>query len=243
MKLLKNKNGELTTQQIVFLVILITSFVVILFFLFRLNLGGETQKEICHNSIVLKGKSVPGFGDLDCRINYLCVSGGANCEGINPTQTIKVDSNDKNEIMKAIVDEMADCWWMFGEGKVDYEGNDWDGYHCANCAILKFDEKIQEKYSELGYNDVYNFLKNPKKDSQTYLQYLYGTNSMDSVKNIIEVKQFKLDTLFSTKERYTILTGLNPNWPSDDSIISPSFVESAKVKESTMCDVFDLTKA
>ena len=53
-----NKKGELTTHQLVGLIILIVSFAVILFLLFRLNLGETTNKEICHNSVIMKGKSI-----------------------------------------------------------------------------------------------------------------------------------------------------------------------------------------
>ena len=55
MKFLKNKKGEMTTQQIVLLIILIASFAVILGFLFKLNFGAESEKDICHNSVVLRG--------------------------------------------------------------------------------------------------------------------------------------------------------------------------------------------
>src|SRR3989339_538597 len=85
-----NKRGELTTQQIVGLIILITSFAVILFLLFRLNLGEISEKEICHNSVVLKGQSPSNFdvGNLDCKTNYVCISGGEDCKDL------KIDGSD-----------------------------------------------------------------------------------------------------------------------------------------------------
>ena len=49
-----NTRAELTTQQIVGLIILIISFVIILYFIFALNLGETTDKEICHNSVALR---------------------------------------------------------------------------------------------------------------------------------------------------------------------------------------------
>ena len=148
MKKIKNSRGELTTQQIVLLIILITSFSIILFFFFKLNLGEETQKTICHNSVILKGSLVSSLrgGNLDCRTNYLCISGGEECEGINPTITKEVDLSKpdaKEVIMKTVADEMADCWWMFGEGKIDYVG-DYIGTHCAVCSIIEFDESLKE---------------------------------------------------------------------------------------------------
>ena len=66
MKKIKNSRGELTTQQIVLLIILITSFTIILFFFFKLNLGEETDKELCHNSVVLKGSLPSDLTSLNC---------------------------------------------------------------------------------------------------------------------------------------------------------------------------------
>ncbi len=238
----KNCKAELTTQQIVGLVILITSFAIILFLLFRLNLGETTDKQICHNSVVMKGKTVLG-GSLDCKINYVCISGGGKCEGINPTITIEVNPNNKTQVMKAIADEMTDCWWMFGEGKINYVGKDIVGYHCAICSIIKFDEKIQIK--EITYNEFYNYLANTKKDkTQTYLKYLYDTNLLENVKSELEVKQFKFEESFQLNERYAVVTGLNVEvWPQENMIVYPSFVKSSEIKDKTKCDVFDITKA
>ena len=205
MKKIKNSRGELTTQQIVLLIILITSFSIILFFFFKLNLGQETQKTICHNSVILKGKSIPslGGGNLDCRTNYLCISGGEDCEGINPTETIKVDSENKNEVLKSIANEMADCWWMFGEGKVDYVGgiNLIDNNVCSICSIVAFDDEITQE--KISYEEFYEYLKNTKKDeSNTYLSYLY---------NVFELESFSEDYLkeeLDFSKEYFVLTAL-----------------------------------
>src|SRR3989339_574623 len=100
-----NKRGELTTQQIVGLIILITSFAVILFLLFRLNLGEISEKEICHNSVVLKGQSPSNFevGNLDCKTNYICISGGEDCKDFNHTNIINININQKPEKMGWII--------------------------------------------------------------------------------------------------------------------------------------------
>ena len=262
----KQKRAELTTQQIVLLIILITSFAVILILFFRLDLGGEeTQKEICHNSVVLKGKGTlaklaAGGGSLDCRTNYVCISGGGKCEGINPTETKKINLIDsekpedikknKEAIMEVIADEMADCWWMFGEGKIDYGGSwdskletivPWSKYNCAVCSDLKFDKIIQDKIQEINYNEFYIFLNSNKKDdSQTYLKYLYDSNSFDVVKSKLEVKDkdFKFSKSFLTKERFVIITGMKKG-----GYIHPYFIESNKITTKTECGIFDITKA
>jgi len=140
-----NKKGELTTTQLVTLIVLIVSFVIILYFFTRLNLGETGDKEICHNSVVLQEKLATA-GPLDCRTNYVCVSGGEDCKDFSSTIKREVNPNNKLEINQTISDEMDDCWWMFGEGKVDYIRYSWKpdflvGVHCAICSVVKFDRE------------------------------------------------------------------------------------------------------
>jgi hypothetical protein len=143
------KRGELTTQQIVMLIVLLASFVVLFLFLVKVNFQDTSQKEICQSSVQLIGKAkTTFFSNIDCKIHYLCISGGGECKGFTSKDTAKISLNDaevaKKEIMKVIADEMADCWWMFGEGKVDYSGGAWvkDSAVCAVCTQFAFDEKI-----------------------------------------------------------------------------------------------------
>tara|TARA_Y100000310_G_C20500496_1_gene723738 strand:+ start:159 stop:917 length:759 start_codon:yes stop_codon:yes gene_type:complete len=252
MRFKKIKKGEITTQQIVFLIILITSFVVILFLFFRLNLGEVSNKEICHNSVVLKGKSVSGFGSLDCKTNYLCISGGEDCEGINPTQTIEVDPKNETQVLRAITDEMVDCWWMFGEGNVNYV-EDYSGTHCAVCSTVKFDEVL--KGNEISYDDLFGYLiKNKKSESQTFYQYLYPyfpkfDDLLNNFKYLSEEKDKKLDLTQS----FSIMTGRNKEFEptdifpfaeseSNDLIVPVYFIKTSDIKELG-CTDFDITKA
>ncbi|MFH1311186.1 MAG: hypothetical protein ABIH65_02165 [Nanoarchaeota archaeon] len=210
--MLENKRAELTTKQLVTIIILIVSFIIILFLIFQLNLGGTTDKEICHNSVVLKGQSQIVAGPLDCRTSYICISGGNDCSITKTASKVDVDPNDKNEIMKAIADEMASCWWMFGEGKIDYGagllGSSSVGY--ALCSIIEFDDKVQEKIKEISYSEFYNYLKTIQKEgSQNYLNYLYGVNDVNYL--VIE-SQFTINInqdKIMTNQRYSILTGID----------------------------------
>ena len=194
-----NNRGELTTQQLITIIILIISFAVLMIFIFRLNLRGEaTNKEICHNSVLLKEKT---GGSLDCRTNYICISGGGKCEDFNSNQEIvKINMNPKlkegedkeqnikNQIMKIIADEMADCWWMFGEGQVDYASFELTEkgrtlpYQCAICSSVKFNEEVS-KLGNIDANFFTEFLKSNEKNKGTsYLYYLYKINDADKLK-------------------------------------------------------------
>ena len=149
------KRGELTTQQLVVIIILIISFVVILFLFFRLNLGGETNKDICHNSVVMAGKTKTG--SLDCKTTYVCISGGGDCEEFVATTT--VDAKTEEDIVKIIQKEIKDCDWMFGEGKINYLKGipivKFDiptlTHHCAICSSIKFDEKLKDQ--NINFNE------------------------------------------------------------------------------------------
>lgn len=206
-----NKKGEITTQQLVMIIVLIVSFAVILFFLVRLNLQSTSDKEICHNSVVLKSKSKNLVGKLDCNTNYLCISGGNDCEGITTSETVKVDATNKNEIMKAIADEMADCWWMFGEGEVDYlsidEKQDWK-YTCGLCSVVKFDDKIISESEPITYREFYEYLNILKYgDSETYFTYLYDTSNVDEFLSESPVKIDIDNSYLISDEKYAIVTG------------------------------------
>lgn len=200
--------GELTTQQIVGIIILIVSFVVILAFIFRLNLGETTEKEICHNSVALKGQSALASGPLDCKTSYVCITGGEECEGFSESRTIEVDL-DKDEILKTIADEMADCWWMFGEGKIDYtKGIDWGDVTgnkaCALCSIISFDIKIKDSESiEFTIGDFYEYLRiNEKEKGKSYLYYLTGKSDYNKENSIY-------DKPLDLTKKYNVLTGIS----------------------------------
>jgi hypothetical protein len=235
---MKNNKGEITTKQLVTLIILILSFTVILFLIFRLDLGETSDKQICHNSVVLRSQSKLTTGPLDCKTNYLCISGGGECESLTPTTTIEVDPGDEDEIMQAIADEMADCWWMFGEGDINYVGTDLLGYHCAICSSIGFDDEIGVS---ITYEDLFNYLEITEKDnSQTYLKYLFDIfEAEDFIEQSVYLTN-NYNTPFSFNEKYSVITGRNVEL-GEDRVIPVYFIKTSDLGE-TPCDEF-ITKA
>lgn len=245
--LFKEKKGELTTQQIIILIILVISFVVLLYFLFVLNPAETSSKQVCYNSVVLISKGQGLIGSLDCNTNYLCISGGDSCTNFNPTATVEINTENKNEILKAIADEMADCWWMFGEGKVDYIGKPLGGDpRCAVCSRIKFDEKIQSKIKEITYSELYDYMKTHQSShdtSQNYLKYLYGVSSLEFSNT--ETKEFNVNSVpINTDKDYIIITGIDPEPPLiSDKYIKVNIVNTDEAIAKTRCEIFDITKA
>lgn len=203
---IRKKKGELTTAQLVTIIILIVSFVIILFLFFRLDLGRTTNEEICHNSVVLKGKTGT---TLDCKTNYVCISGGGNCD-LPTSETVKVDPKSQTQIMKALADLMSSCWYEFGEGQIDYFGSPGatTNMMCGICSIVEFDGTVQNSQKNtISYNVFYDYLRDTQKTtSQTYLQYLYSTSSVAPFSQGFTLNGY-LDNNIDFGQQYSILTG------------------------------------
>ena len=184
----KGKRGELTSKQLITIIILIVSFAIILIFFFALNLKSEISKESCRNSIILKS-SIPIFKDvvkLKCRTEEVCISASEDCKGAG-SRAVKVKVKNEEEVYKELADLMRDCWWMMGEGKIEFVGF-FGGTSCAICSVVYFDEKVQDM--EIDYNGLYNYLQNnkvPGKDF-SYLFYLTGFNRFEDYKAYYEQK-------------------------------------------------------
>lgn len=205
-----SKKGELTTKQLVTIIVLITSFIIILFLFFRLNLGEVSNKEICRNSVLLQERSAFS-GPLDCRTNYLCVSGAGECEAITETATAEVDADNKNQVMQALAEEMSDCWWMFGEGEINYgsTGLVESKTEYAICSVVAFDSNVQENVPEISYQEFYDYLRTSRKtQSQTYLQYLYSTNVVEGLDEEDNIN-FSFSETIDTSRKYSIITGVD----------------------------------
>lgn len=185
---MKIKKGEITTQQIVLLIILLVSFAIILFLLFRLDIFGQSNSEICHNSVVMRSASPSEEAiPLKCSRTYICLSKDGSCERMTDPKIKKVKT--KLEIYNALAEEMANCWWMFGEGKVDYVGKDFftkDNY-CSICSQIGFDDSIKEIQGigeEISKDDLYRYLSNTTMPDKgvTYSQYFFGTSDIEQLK-------------------------------------------------------------
>jgi hypothetical protein len=202
---MKKIKGEITTQQIVLLIILLVSFVVILFLLFRLDLGRESDIEICHNSVVMKG--TPGLPadstSLKCSREYICITKDGSCEGMTKPEIIKAKT--KEEVYNILAEEMANCWWKFGEGKVDYIGKDFfirDNY-CSVWSQVAFDNSIKEIQGleeQISKDEFYNYLAlTPVPDKGVnYAEYLFRTNNVNELKSQKLIGEDGTETIVGT---------------------------------------------
>lgn len=202
---MKNKKAELTTQQIVSLIILVASFAVILFFIIKINFIDTADKEICRNSVIMRDKS--GIeAPLKCKINYLCLTSNGKCDKMTNPNIEEV--KNKGEVYNILANQIVDCWWMFGEGKINYAGKEIiTGKHCAICSQILFDESLNENIFQEGKidkNEFYNYFatEKMKNNEKTYFEYFYGTKNKEEIYDgdfgYMEIGKF-----------YWIITGVN----------------------------------
>lgn len=248
----RNKKGELTSAQLITIIIIIVSFLILLFFLFKLNVGETSLKETCYNSVVLSDKGAGLVSSLDCSTNYVCVSGGGSCTDFTLTANSNVDvskpADAKAAVIKSLADEMTDCWWEFGAGKINYGGSSLSGNKiCALCSIAKFDSKVQKEVPAISYSELYSYLKthqSSRDTSQSYLHYLYATNNLDVLQEFY-IQNYMSKSIDTSKE-YFILTGRSKsavwNLFGSDHIPVTILEKTAENYNSVGCDEF-ITKS
>lgn len=206
-----NKKGELATQHIVILIVMIVSFAIILFFLARLNLSEETEKEICHNSVVARGSSVLPEESipLKCQRSYVCITADNTCEQMTNPDKKKVKTQDG--VYEVLAEEMADCWWMFGEGKINYVGADLiPELYCSICAQIAFDDSLQEEIftdGKIEEEEFYEYLSenNVLGKDETYLEYLYETKNLASIKTLLADQGVDFGSLNLNNQQYVMM--------------------------------------
>jgi hypothetical protein len=239
------KRGELTTKQLVTLIILIMSFAVILFLLVRLDLGQVTDGQVCHNSVVMQSKNLIRKAtdpfNFNCKTRNICVYDTKECGGVFD-ETFEIDENDpvkSKALLKSLfANESARCWKMFGEGKLDFSsGGGWTT-HCAVCSSISFSKNFS---LVLSYAEFFSFLSRSRFDGpKTYDQYLFPGN-VDWIKGYdsVAVKNGYATEKISFDEKYFIFLGINPEAWMDD-YLPVQLAKSSELKQKG-CEALDLT--
>jgi len=206
----KNKSAEITTQQIVLLIVLIVSFAVILFFLLRLNLGKTSESEVCHNSVVTRSSGVIPKGSipLNCETTYSCLTKDGTCEGMTSPEIEKVKT--KEEVYNVLAEQMADCWWQFGEGKLNYVEKDLlaNNLYCSLCSQIVFDNSLNMfENGEIDKNGFYDYLANTNMSDKgiSYLEYLSGIKGSQEIKSTLSAGNSNFGKINLGKQYYIMM--------------------------------------
>ena len=148
-----------------------------------LNLKSAADIEACHNSVVMK--SIKVFGRL---MNF-------NCK----TQDVLITETEPEKIYAKLAELQKNCFWMFGEGKIDIGTR-----VCAICNIVSFDDELHD-FSQENYYQYLEKTKIPGKDFN-YLFYLYKTEKFaPSTQKIAEFETSNKYIIFYVYQEQSIL--------------------------------------
>lgn len=182
---------------ITMIIILITG-TILLFFVARLasNTSGMVDLQACRNSIVLAAKSRQIQGkpitNLDCERSELI---------FRKKEIIDDGEVNQEKVSQMLVEAMAECWYMFGEGKLDpFSSIGTAGTtYCLVCKEIVFDDGlvdyIEEKENSQDYDwTKHQLLKLPDygaimpNSKKTYSEYLnhYPKIGISEDPNIID---------------------------------------------------------
>ena len=130
-----DKEGKVSVEFLIGMIILVISFVVILYFIFLVDFGSGIDREVCHQSVVYRSTAKAGFIQasgiipLKCQTEKICLTmSGEDCIELSSTKDNKVNkirlSSDpkkaREKIIEVFAESMVSCHSMLGEGKLNF---------------------------------------------------------------------------------------------------------------------------
>lgn len=186
-----NKRGASVQNIIIGIIILLVTAAIIFFFFKALPYKETVDKEACHQSAILRNNMFLK-GEFGPQIPL-------NCK----TQEIVISSTSEEEIKREIANAMYDCWWMLGEGKLNFfqrKPTFNDPSYCVICAIISFDENTQKKVPRIeGMTNYLILTKIPQKNI-TYWDYI--TSGEAPLKDVAD------PVVLETNRKYAIIYSL-----------------------------------
>jgi hypothetical protein len=168
------KKGEITSTQIIALILAIIGFAVVLILLWSLEFQNYSDEEVCRLSVLSRAtvpESAKGIVPLKCTTGKICITDGkGKCseEFLNEknVQIVKIPENNPTEaariLEKTVVESQYYCWEMMGEGKLNLftgaansdgwnilaSSLDWKEVNsrCFICSRIVLDKGISEIY-------------------------------------------------------------------------------------------------
>lgn len=210
---MNKKRGQISPGFMVGIVVVLISLVVLVLIFTQLDFGKDLDREICHDTAVIRA-TIPGeFGgahiidntkdavDLKCKTKRLCISTEkeGKCEEEFGqefiTERIKTSYEDDSELHKRLIRqtiarEMADCWNMMGEGKLEVFNKETKSlkYSTAGvvCTRIMFDETITANLVELNGMSNYLLTHKEKNSGVSYWDYFRDTQDGDTLQVLSE---------------------------------------------------------
>ncbi len=202
-----SKKGELTTSELIGIIILLASVAIIIFIYFQINWIGQIDDAVCHESVILRGTLPQALGaknlvPLKCQTEKICIRGDkllfgqGDCseEYFGAKDVNEKDAKDVNDINRVVAQEMLSCWQMMGEGKLSiFPQSFWVKHKvpfaepessCVICTRIALDEETLNSIGvDINNIDVENYMKTHKAPNQevSYYDYFIGENGKTKV--------------------------------------------------------------
>ncbi len=202
------RKGDVQYSTIVKLLVILASFIVIVFFITKLT-GEITERGTdarCKASIEVaaRSKSLPkiGPGSIGIGRPYVKLDCPRKELVIKKSDVVENNKINQDKAHKIIADEMLSCWKKVGAGKLDPFAN-WDNKktsYCLICDSIVFDKALKEfvanskdeeqRLNERSIKEIASFLQRPPKEGQkSYYEQLYKvpeiSASLNEVSNAI----------------------------------------------------------
>jgi hypothetical protein len=170
----KLKRGTILQEKVIGIIIFIIVAAIIIGLIIYENNSNKNiiDKETCHKS-VLK------------RSNYFMRSGDFKPVDLFPlkcqAEEINIKTTNEEEIKKTIANAMYDCWWMLGEGKIDFFSEEsfydmtetpWgvNRVNCLICSTINFEDRVKKENIQVDLATFLQERKIPLKNL-TYIDY------------------------------------------------------------------------
>lgn len=160
------KKGEITTTQIALVVLAIIGFVIVLYFLFSIDIEGLTKDDTCRLSVLVRA-TLPSAAQsvipLKCTTKKICITNslvGGGCreqfageEDIEIVRLTGKSVGEKRRMIEEIsANAMYDCWNVMGQGKLDIFGNFYKDFWgtepaqstCVICSRIAIDKSVDD---------------------------------------------------------------------------------------------------
>ncbi len=192
----KEKKADMSISWIVIIILTILGFVVLLLLYLFFPWKETIDLETCHNSVLIKAitPNVPISGGklvelpLRCKTEKICISTKTkgDCDefyGKYTTKKVIKDPDKQQEKIKEILaEQLYNCWWMMGEGKVQVFTREASGTYykdrCVLCARIAFSKELKEQGGKVKL--FFNYLQNTKVPGAEYTYLDFLSKSIDA---------------------------------------------------------------
>jgi hypothetical protein len=191
------KRGELTSSEIVGIVMAIAGFILVAIFLSVFFDDGSSQdRELCKLSVLTRATSpllTQSAVPLKCTTGKICITGesfGGDCKqflGEKSVRKVRIGTSETSDakIKEEMANAMYDCWAMMGQGKLDLFGQAGDlvgspdNPTCVVCSRIAFADDVDDatiSRALVGFDSYLQDTPVPNHDF-SYLQYFNGQAS------------------------------------------------------------------